>query len=185
MGSNKNFFLISFLPALAYWYLEANYSLEIALVGGIALAVLEMSLEWLFTKHIHTLSKFNFYLILVLGGIALIGKEGIWFKLQPFFTGVLMGGYLFWRNKRGKGIMWELVGQASESAPPKFIIDYIERNFSVFLFIYGLFMAFVAIYLDSDMWLFFKTIGFYIASAVFMLIQTIFIRKKVKQNAIK
>lgn len=63
--SQKNFFWASFLPAIAYWYLEENYSLQIALIGGLVLAVLEMTLEWLFTKHIHTLSKFNFFLILI------------------------------------------------------------------------------------------------------------------------
>ncbi len=107
--NSKHFFLISFLPALAYWYLEENYSLEVALTGGILLSVIEMLLEKIFTKHIHTLSKFNFALILGLGSLSLLASEGIWFKLQPFFTGVVMGGYLLFRNLRGKSLITEMV----------------------------------------------------------------------------
>ncbi len=92
MGNNKPFFFLSFLPAIAYWYLESNYDLQTALIGGLVLATVEILLEKIFTKHVHAISKFNFYLVVVLGGIAFIGQEGIWFKLQPFFTGVLMGG---------------------------------------------------------------------------------------------
>jgi intracellular septation protein len=68
---NKNLFLISFLPAVAYWYLESNYDLKTALIGGIILGVAEILFEKFFIGHVHTISKFNFYLILLLGGVDL------------------------------------------------------------------------------------------------------------------
>ena len=80
------YFLMSFIPAVAYWILESNFSLEIALIGGIILGVLEMIVEKKFSGHVHTLSKVNLSLIVVLGVISLIAKEGVWFKLQPTFT---------------------------------------------------------------------------------------------------
>lgn len=85
----NNLFLISFLPALLYWYLEETQTVEIAIIGGLSLAVLEIGFEKLFFKHIHSISKLNFLIILILGPISLIGKDGVWFKLQPFFTGNL------------------------------------------------------------------------------------------------
>ena len=40
----KNFFLISFLPAILYWYLEENYPVKIAVIGGLP-AALEICVE--------------------------------------------------------------------------------------------------------------------------------------------
>ena len=171
MKSQKQFFWASFLPAIAYWYLEANYTLQIALIGGLVLAVLEMLLEWILTRHIHTLSKFNFFLILILGGIALVAHEGIWFKLQPFFTGLLMGGYLLFRNLKGKSLMIEMMTELNPNLPKNPFIETIEKNMSFFLIGYGIFMAIVALKFPTDEWLFYKTIGFYIATFIFHVIK--------------
>jgi len=180
MKLQKYFLWASFLPAIAYWYLEENYTLQIALIGGLILAVVEMSLEWIFTKHIHTLSKFNFYLILILGGISLIANEGIWFKLQPFFTGLLMGGYLLYRIWKKESLMVEMMKSMHSQSMPDEIIIFIERNMSVFLISYGFFMGFIALNLPTDTWLFFKTGGFYIVTIIFFIIQMVFIRKRIK-----
>ncbi len=179
--SQKQMFWASFLPAIAYWYLEENYTLQIALAGGLALAVLEMSVEWILTKHIHTLSKLNFYLILILGGIAFIAQEGVWFKLQPFFTGFIMGGYLLFRIKKKDSLMLEMMksfGNEEKAALVEPSIVYLEKHMSFFLILYGIFMGYMAIWGSTDQWLFFKTIGFYIAMGLFIIVEMIFIRKQ-------
>lgn len=175
---NKNFFIISFLPAIAYWYLEENYDLQVALIGGLILSICEMSLEWIFTKHIHTLSKFNFVLILVLGTIAFFAREGIWFKLQPFFTGVLMGGYLLFRVVKGNSLMLEMIKSMQKKIPNEKAIVVMEKNTSLFLILYGVFMGVVALKLPTSKWLFFKTAGFYIASILFFILNIIYLRKR-------
>lgn len=184
MKSQKNFFLISFLPAIAYWYLEENYSLQIALIGGLFLAIIEILLEWFFTRHVHTISKFNFYLILILGSISLIGSEGIWFKLQPSFTGVLMGGYLLYRYLRDESMLYDMMKDLNSNTPPKELVEFMERNLSIFLIFYGVFMAMIAFRGTTDLWLFYKTIGFYIASFVFFIIQTLYVRWKIKKDGV-
>ncbi|MFT6069864.1 MAG: intracellular septation protein [Bacteriovoracaceae bacterium] len=180
---SKNFFLISFLPAIAYWYLEENYPIRIAVTGGLILAFLEISLEKIFTKHIHGISKFNFFLLLLLGGLSLLGDEGLWFKLQPFFTGVIMGGYLLFKQWRGIGLMEEMMIAMMDEArrPPTFIIRTLELHSSVFFLLYGIFMGYVAIYLSSDRWIFFKTAGFYLVFIGFFLIELVYIRLKMKR----
>lgn len=180
---SKNFFLISFLPAIAYWYLESNYPIRIAVTGGLILAVLEITLEKVFTKHVHSISKFNFVLLLLLGGLSLLGDEGLWFKLQPFFTGVIMGGYLIFKLWRGVGLMEEMMLAMMEESrrPPPFIIRTLELHSSIFFFLYGIFMGYVALKLSSDQWLFFKTAGFYIAFFIFFLIELVYIRLKMKK----
>lgn len=171
---------------MAYWYLEDNYSLQVALSGGLVLAVLEMLAEWIFIKHIHTISKLNFFLILILGGIAFIFREGIWFKLQPAFTGWIMGGYLLYRVLHNRSLILEMALEMGQKIlPPGPIMKLIERNMAIFMISYGSFMAVVAIYMSTDRWLFFKTVGFYICCAVFLVIQTVFIRKRIRRLAVE
>jgi intracellular septation protein len=104
-NAQKPYFLLSFLPALAYWYLETYYTLEIALIGGIILGVIEMLLEKKFTGHVHTLSKLNIALIVILGGVSLIAKEGVFFKLQPTFTGLSIASYLIFKKLKNQSLM--------------------------------------------------------------------------------
>lgn len=176
--ANRQIFWASFLPALVYWYLEANYSLQIALAGGLILAVLEMLAEWFITKHIHSLSRFNFYLILILGGIAFVFQEGIWFKLQPTFTGLLMGGYLIFRLYRKESLMVETMKSMHSHPLPDAVIMHIERHLAILLVVYGIFMAFIAFNFNTGTWLFYKTGGFYIVSVVFFVFEIFYIRKK-------
>ncbi|GAB4009953.1 MAG: hypothetical protein Fur0010_01590 [Bdellovibrio sp.] len=180
----KNFFLISFLPAIAYWYLDENYPLKIALAGGLILAVIEVLIEKIFTKHVHTISKFNFFLIAFLGGISLLGDDGVWFKLQPFFTGLGMSAFMFYRLKRGKGLLLEMIESMPNKkniALPDFIFISMEWHLAFFLIIYGVFMAGLAVYASTGMWAFFKTAGFYIVSLVFMIVEFLLIRRKMKE----
>ncbi len=167
---------------MAYWYLEENYPIRIAVMGGLALAILEIAFEYFYTKHIHTLSKFNFLLILFLGGLSLLGDEGIWFKLQPSFSGWAIGGYMAYRLWKGKGLMLEMMESMPKKSPmPPFIFQLMEKHM-VFLFIgYGSFMAFVAMMWSTDRWLFWKTIGFYIVFALFAVVEIFFMRGKIKQ----
>ena len=176
MKNNNKFLWASFLPAFAYWYLEANYDLRIALAGGLILAVLEMSLEWIFTKHIHTISKLNFYLILILGGIAFIADEGIWFKLQPAFTGVIMGSYMAYRIFSKNSLMLQMMQEMNNTNLPEKFVLFLERNMSVFMLCYGIFMIPVALYLSTDQWLFFKTGGFYIVTFIFFVSQFVYLK---------
>lgn len=175
--SNKAFFLFSFLPAIAYWYLEENYPLRIAVTGGLILAVLEIAIEKIFTKHIHTLSKFNFFLILGLGGISLLGEDGLWFKLQPFFTGLVLSLYLFYKLKKSEGLFAEMLSEMHPDQKPNIqMLKRLERDLALFLVLYGCFMGGLALWGNTNQWLFFKTIGFYICSAIFFLFEMFVIK---------
>lgn len=180
--SQKNFFLISFLPAIAYWYLEENYPIRIAITGGLILAILEISFEYFYTKHVHTLSKFNFFLILFLGGVSLLGEDGIWFKLQPAFTGFGIAAFMIFRLLKGKGLMYEMMESMPKPPPvPDFIVQSMEKHM-VFLFAgYGAFMVYVATSLSTDQWLFYKTLGFYIVFGVFSVFEVFFMRFKIRK----
>ena len=180
--NQKNFFLISFLPAIAYWYLEEYYPVRIAVAGGVALATLEVLVEYIFTKHIHALSKFNFFLIAGLGGVSLLGDEGIWFKLQPAFSGWAIGLYMIYRLAKGHGLMVEMMESMPKRPPvPDFIFQSLEKHMVGLFMLYGTFMAFVAFYWSTERWVFFKTIGFYIVFALFFVFEMIYMKISMKK----
>ena len=175
---SRSFFLLSFLPALTYWYLETHYSLKIALMGGMTLAFIEMLLEKILLKHVHSISKINLSIIVVLGLLSLLGNDGILFKMQPLFTGMILGGILYIQNIRGKSILWIMMKDLqSHHSPPQFLIEKMERHLSIFISLYGLFMGAVALAGSTSQWLFFKTFGFYLAFALFFLLEIILLKR--------
>jgi intracellular septation protein len=177
------FFLISFAPAIAYWYLEENYPLRVALTAGLVLAVIELVCERIFTGKLHTLSKFNFFLIAFLGGISLLGDEGVWFKLQPAFTGVGIACFLFYRLRQGRGVMLEMIEDMGKKNPhlPDQLFTRMEKQLAIFFGLYGLFMVAVALRASTDIWLFFKTLGFYLCFGVFLAFEWWDSRRQLKR----
>ncbi len=180
-NKSKPYFLLSFIPAVGYWYLETYYTLEIALIGGIILGILEMLFEKYFTGHVHTLSKVNIFLVVVLGIISLIAKEGVWFKLQPTFTGVGVSSFLFYKKFKGHSLMLDMLNDMGQTPPlPGPVYKLLEWHISIFLLGFAAFMAKVAIYDTTSSWIFWKTGGFYIAFGAFMIMEIIFLRFHLK-----
>ena len=176
-NGQKPYFLLSFLPAVAYWYLETYYTLEVALIGGILLGVIEMLLEKKFTGHVHTLSKLNIALVVILGGISLIAKEGVFFKLQPTFTGLALASYLVFKKMKKQSLMVEMLSDMKQKPPlPDEIYKVMEWHMCLFLIGFAGFMAFVALKETTATWLFWKTGGFYIAFGGFMVVEMAYIQ---------
>ncbi len=178
------YFLLSFIPAVAYWLLETYTTLEIALIGGILLGIIEMVLEKYFTGHVHTLSKVNIALIVILGVISLIAKEGVWFRLQPTFTGVGIGGFLLYKKIQGHSLMLDMLKDMDQVPPlPPATYKIMEWHMTLFLFAFAAWMARVAIYETTATWLFWKTGGFYMAFGAFMVLEMIYLRFVMKGKA--
>ena len=179
------YFLLSFIPAAAYWILELYFTLEIALMGGMIIGVIEMAFEKKISGHVHTLSKLNVALILILGGVALVAQEGIWFKLQPTFTGVAVASFLAFQKWRNKSIMHQMLIDMRQPVPlPMELYKLIEWHLAVFLLGFAVFMGYVAVYQSTSRWIFWKTAGFYIVFGAFLFGEMIYLkwllRRKVK-----
>jgi len=178
----KNFFMISFLPALIYWYLEEYYPIKVAVTAGVGLAILELALEKVFLKKIHKISIFNFLLLAILGGLSFVGDEGIWFKLQPSITGIIIGTMLLLTKLREKGFFQEMMEEVQVSnKPPEWLIKDLEFHSGIFFLFYGMWMFYVAFKLDTSSWLFFKTLGFYGCFIVFFIFEFSWMRIKIRK----
>lgn len=182
-AQGKPYFLLSFLPAVAYWLLETYFTLEVALIGGILLGVLEMLLEKYFSGHVHTLSKVNLALIIILGVISLLAKEGVWFRLQPTFTGVGVASFLIYKKIQGHSLMLDMLKDMGQVPPlPETVYKTIEWHMTLFLLIFAGFMAKVAIYNSTSSWVFWKTGGFYLAFGGFMVLEMVYLRFRLRRK---
>lgn len=182
-GSTPPYFLLSFIPAVAYWLLETYSTLEIALMGGIFLGIIEMILEKKFTGHVHTLSKLNVSLIVVLGSLSLIAKDGMLFKLQPTMTGVAVAGFLLFKKWKKESLIYQMLVDMKTPQNrmlPEFVYGMMEWHLCLFLLGFAAWMAHVALTKPTATWLFWKTGGFYMAFIPFMLIEMLFIRNRIK-----
>lgn len=171
------YFLLSFIPAVAYWLLETYSTLEIALIGGIVLGLIEMFLEKHFTGHVHTLSKVNVSLIVILGVVSLIAKEGVWFRLQPTFTGLGVASFLLYKKFQGHSLMLDMLKDMGQIPPlPDATYKIMEWHMTLFLLGFAVWMAKVAVVDSTATWLFWKTGGFYMAFGGFMLLEMVYLR---------
>lgn len=176
------YFLLSFIPAVGYWILETYSTLEIALIGGIALGIVEMIVEKSFTGHVHTLSKLNVALVVFLGAVSLLAREGIWFKLQPTFTGLAMAGFLLYQKYRGRSLMFSMLKEMKQKTPlPEDVYKKVEWHLCIFLLLFAAFMAQVAVYESTSRWLFWKTGGFYIVFGGFAVGEVFYLRRYLRR----
>jgi intracellular septation protein len=179
--ASKHFFLLSFLPAILYWYLETQYPVKIAVIGGVGLSLLELTIEKIWIKKVHQLSVFNFILLLILGVLSYLADEGIWFKLQPFFTGIGVSAYLFFKLKHKKGLLKGMLHELNPQVQvPDWILDKLESNIAWFLLLHAILMGALALWSSTGIWAFFKTTGIYIVFVPFLLAHMIWIRHKLK-----
>lgn len=178
-SQNQNaFFMASFLPAIGYWILDEYFSLTTALIGGILLSVAEISFEKWKYGQVQTLSKLNFFLIVGLGGISLIGHDGVWFKMQPALSLFALAGFMGFKLYRGKGMMLELFeSMPKKNTIPEEILTRMEKHMVIFFILYGIVMTATALFMKTSIWVFFKTAGLYIAMALFSLFE-FFLNKK-------
>lgn len=179
----NNLFLTSFLPALAYWYLDENYPVRVALIGGISLSILEILFEKFYNKRVHALSKFNFFLIAFLGGLSLLGDDGIWFKLQPALSFWGISVFFIYRLRSGQGVFNEMLeSMGKTNRPPAFIVRTMEVQITYLFVAYGLLMAILAIWFATSTWVFFKTAGLYVILAIFMGAQFYLNKKRMREH---
>ncbi|MBP5295830.1 MAG: septation protein IspZ [Bacteriovoracaceae bacterium] len=167
------FALFSFLPAVGYAILDWYYPPHIAAAVGLGLGVVELSLEKLITHHLHALSKINFSLLFLLGLITLYARDGFLFKLQPALGALGLAGILLGWRWRKKSLIQTLLAefpctktaQANLRLVPTILWQVWERDLIIFMLGYAGVMFILAHY-NARWWALGKTVGLYIATAL-------------------
>ncbi len=87
-----------------------------------------------------------------------------------------------YRLIKKESLMVEMMKSMHAHPLPDVIIMRMERDLSVFLIIYGIFMAFIAVFTETSTWLFFKTGGFYIITIIFFVVEMLLVRMSLRKQ---
>jgi intracellular septation protein len=180
--NHHSFFLISFLPAIAYWYLEEHYTLKIALAGGVILGVVEMILERVFTGRVHKMSQLNFLLLSFLGGLSFLGESGIWFKLQPFFLCAFFSIMFISKLLKKESLIHDLSKDMGRNLPiNKDLLLILEWRLTYYFIFYALLMLILAFFASTSIWAMAKTAGFYISFFIYFIFSFMSLKRKMER----
>ncbi len=120
-----------------------------------------------------------------LGGISLIAREGLWFKLQPSLTGVAVASFFLFKKWKKESLIHQMLidmKTPQDKILPSEIYEMMEWHLCLFLIANAVWMTYVALKMTTAQWLFWKTAGFYIVFIPFMLLEMVFILRKVRRK---
>jgi intracellular septation protein len=133
--------------------------------------------------------------MIILGGLAFFENQGIWFKLSPALTvmimGLLLGGHQILRKE---SLLFTMMKEASpqkfagQNLPPvilQAVFMRLQRDLALFLIAYGFLLIALALWSTTSIWAFFKTAGFYVAFIIFMIAEMILLRFSLKKSLLR
>lgn len=99
--------------------------------------------------------------------------------MQPALSLIAIAVYMGFKLKKGQGFFQEMLEEIRPQGPrpPPIMLWTMERNLTIFFAAYGIIMGILAVWFSTSVWAFFKTAGFLISFAVFMIYQTLLNRK--------
>ena len=172
------------LPIIAFTVIEESYGIIAGLIAGMVFGVGEIIYEYVTVKKVSTITWIGNGLILGLGGISLIFNEGLWFKLQPailefgFFV-FLLGSWIM------KKPFLQLMIEKQNPDTPDFVkaqLGGMTLRLSFFMLAHSLIATWAAFYWSTEAWVILKGIGLTVSMVVYMVLEILWARLKIKKK---
>lgn len=172
------------LPIIAFTVIEEKYGIIAGLIAGMVFGVGEIIYEYVTVKKVSTITWIGNGLILGLGGISLVFNEGIWFKLQPaileygFFV-FLIGSWVM------KKPFLKLMIEKQNPDAPDFVkarLSGMTLRLSFFMLAHALLATWAAFYWTTEAWVFLKGIGLTVSMVIYMALEILWARQKLKKK---
>jgi len=172
------------LPIIAFTVIEHSYGIIAGLIAGMLFGLGEIIYEYVTVKKVSTITWIGNGLILGLGGISLVFNEGIWFKLQPailefgFFV-FLLGSWLM------KKPFLKLMIEKQNPEAPDFVkaqLSGMTLRLSFFMLAHALLATWAALYWTTEAWVFLKGIGLTVSMVIYMALEILWARLKLKKK---
>lgn len=175
------------LPVVAYTFVEEYFGTLWGLVAGMVLGVGEIAAEWIQKRKVDPITWIGNGLILVMGTISLVTKEGIWFKLQPAILEAATAALCLGSVVAGKPFLVMMARkQGLFSRFPDALHAPLEKIFGGFTFRLGLFFlahallaTWAAVHWSTRAWAILKGVGFTATLVGYMVLETLVMRKRI------
>jgi intracellular septation protein len=177
------FFFGGLLPVIAFTVIEEKYGVIAGLIAGMVFGFGEILFELMKYRKVSTITWIGNGLLIGLGSLSLISTEGIWFKLQPaifeFGFFIFLGGS--WVMK--KPFMTLMIEKQNPTAPQflKDAMSGITLRLAFFFLLHSIIATYAAIEWSTEAWAILKGVGLTVSMVIYMLIEVLWIRMKVKR----
>lgn len=172
------------LPVVAFTIIEEKYGVEWGTVAGMTFGLGELLYEKIFLQKISFITWVGNGLILGLGGISILAKDGIWFKMQPalleFFMGLLLIGS-WWMKK---AFLLEMSLKQNPQLPDglRSFLEALTLRFGIFFLAQSALATWAAFWWSTEAWAFLKGAGVTLSMIAYMLIEFLILRFKITKQ---
>lgn len=185
----RSLLLGGLLPVVLFTVIEETFGIVWGLVAGMGSALIEVVWEWRRQGKVDPITWFGSGAMLVLGGISLLTREGVWFRLQPALLEALMAGALLGSLLLGRPLLTAMARKQGVLAQvPAQALPAFESRMRGLTFRVGLFFAvhaglavWAALAWSVRAWAFLKGVGFTVSFFVYLGLEVWVMRRRASQ----
>ncbi len=173
-------FLFDFLPILFFFVAYKFFDIYVATAVAISSTVAQVAVVWFNTRKVATMQLVTLAIIIVFGGLTLYLQDETFIKWKPTVVNWLFAGaFLATQFVGGRTAIERMMGSALTL--PGQIWRRLNLGWVVFFFSLGCANLYVMSHFDSDTWVNFKLFGMLGLTVAFIILQTLFLSRYIKE----
>lgn len=176
--------LFDFFPVLLFFtaFKLTDDNIYIATAAAIAATVVQVTVFWVKHRRLEKLHVITLSLLVLFGGATLLLHDEVYIKWKPTVLNWLFGLVFIASHFIGKRpVIQRLMAQAITL--PQAVWYRLNLAWSVFFIAVGFINLYVVYNFDTDTWVNFKLFGIIGLTLVFIIAQSLYISRYVKQDA--
>ncbi|MGF1613930.1 MAG: septation protein A [Gammaproteobacteria bacterium] len=178
--------LFDFFPILLFFitfklYDDPTQGVLAATLVAIVASIVQVSIVWLRQQRVETMHLVTLALIVVLGGATLLLRDEIYIKWKPTAVNWLFAAVFLASEFIGRKNLVQRMLEGSFALQGA-IWKRLNTSWVVFFLLMGLSNLFVVYYFDTDTWVNFKLFGLLGLTLAFVLAQSLYLARHVKQD---
>ena len=179
----RTFFLGGLLPVIAFTVIEEKYGTLWGIIAGMIFGVGEIIWELLTTRRVDPITWAGNGMLLVLGTVSLIAKEGIWFKMQPAIMEAAIAIALIVSVILKKPALIAMAQKQGQVIHPQMHGAFAGLTFRIGIFFaaHAALATWAALKWSTTAWAFLKGIGFTLSMVLYMAGEGFYLRHKAKK----
>lgn len=174
-------FLFDFLPILFFFLAYKFFDIYVATAVAIVSTFAQVAVIWFKTRKVATMQLVTLAIIVVFGGLTLYLQDELFIKWKPTVINWLFGVAFLATQFFGERTAIERM-MGSALTLPKTIWRRLNLGWVLFFFGVGCANLYVMSHFDSNTWVNFKLFGMLGLTVVFIILQSIFLSRYIKDS---
>lgn len=169
-----------FFPILLFFLVYKFLGIYAATASAIMVSGIQLFLTWLWDKRFDWMQGTTFLILLLLGGTTLFLHQEIFIKWKPTVINWILAAVFLISQLMRKPLI-KVVMQRSVQLPQK-IWHQLNISWAIFWFFMGCVNLYIIYHFDTSTWVNFKLFGYLGVTAIFIILQAIYINRHLSQE---